>query len=355
MDGMNRWSWIAIGCLAGFVPGCDDDDDGTSSGSATSDDAPSTESGGPDDGTTTQPECTEIADCGSGQMCSDGTCEDMFWVVGDEGTVIRVGAGGQAEPHPSLPQDVAAIECIGTTEAWLVGGSGLVARTIDAGATWVIVDSPTTADLRDVEGDHGDVITAVGVDGTWIISRAGVMSSILGATGELRGVAMGTAGMLAVGEGGAVWAAEPGADVATQTAELDGAPWAIDLAHHATTGIAVGQSGAVWWSDDGTAWTRRDVDVVTDLHAVQIAGDGRGAIAVGDDGVVLHLDATSSRIVRVDDHALRAVHLDIHGAGAAVGLGGVVASTVDFGGTFAVHVVSEHDLRGVDSLGPTHW
>jgi hypothetical protein len=345
--------------VLGFVSACDDDDDDDGGKSPS-------ESGTPDDDSTggdgsgggmnpedPEPECMNDADCDSGMMCSGGQCMDTYWVVGGDGAVIRVAADGAALPHPALPTDMAAIECVGATEAWAVGDAGMMVQTTDAGASWHVVATGTSAALRDVEGDHAATVTAVGDDGTWIVLRDGATWPIVGATGDLEGVAMGGSGLLAVGRDGAVWSAEPEAAIAVQVAALDGPARAIDLAHDAGTAVAVGDAGALWWSTDGVAWTRREIGRTADLHGVQVARDGRAAIAVGD-GIVVHIDADGVRALDLGDAALRDIHLDSNGAGAAVGLDGVIASTTD-GEAFTVLRIGDADLFGVDALGSVHW
>ena len=351
----NGFLWLIVG----LTVACDNEDDDEPSSASEMPDGEDSGSSETGDGMTTmaepEPECADDAGCPDGQMCSGGQCIDMYWVVGDDGAVIRVGADGSAEVHPELPADMAAIECVGTAEAWAVGTGGVLVQTIDAGRTWQVIATTTTADLRDVEGDHADMITAVGVDGTWIAAQDGASWRIEGAEGSLEGVAMGGAGMLAVGRDGGVWAAEPQAGVTLRIAQLESPTRAIDLAHDSTAGVIVGDGGALWWSSDGVGWSRQAVGTNADLYAVQIARDGHAAIAVGDDGTIVRVEGSSVRVVTIGEYALRDFHVDTNGAGAAVGLGGVVAATFDGGDSFVVQRVGKADLFGVDALGTLHW
>jgi photosystem II stability/assembly factor-like uncharacterized protein len=337
--------------------GCDDDDGGDDDGGMTmSTTNPTGDDPTGDDPTGDAPECTIDTDCADGEMCQGGSCVDMFWAVGGDGSVIRVAGDGTAQPHPSMNASLAAIECVGTTDAWIVGDAGFVAQTTDGGASWIEVASGTRKPLRDVEGDHGATVTAVGVDGTWIVSEGAGFRAIVGARGDLEGVALGAAGILAIGGDGTVWAAEPSAALAVEIADVSGQPLAIDLAHDVQRGVIVGRAGGLWWSDDGVSWTARASGTRLDLHAVQIARDGRAAIAVGDTGVVVHIDPSQTRVVSLqDDLDLRDVHLDVRGHGAAVGRDGVIALTHDAGLTFDVFRTGTAPLVGVDALGPVHW
>lgn len=346
--------WISI-CLL-LTLACDDDDD--------DDDDPSTTmTGQPDDDDSSsstssaepEPECVNDGDCDSGMMCSGGECIDMFWVVGDDGAVIGVAENGGAAEHPRLPADLAAIECVGPTDAWAVGAGGLVAQTIDGGTSWATLPWPAAADLRDIEADESGTVATVGDAGTWIVLHRGAIRAVTGADGDLEGIGFGPSGVLAVGRDGRLWTADLESASATHVGTLDGEASAIDLAHETTIGVVVGPRGAVWWSDDATTWSRRDAGTQIDLYAVQVARGGHAAIAVGDDGTVLHIDADAIERVDIGDHALRDIHLDAWGKGAAVGRDGIVAATGDGGRTFAIHHPTTSHLFGVDAVGSTHW
>lgn len=339
-----------VGALA-LTNGCDDDDGGDDSDSGT----PTTMSSTDPTGNEPEPECTNNSDCAEGEMCSSGSCVDAFWAVGGDGSVLQVAGDGTSETHPPLNGELSAIECNGSTDAWVVGKAGFVAHTTDGGASWTEVVSGISEELRDVEADHGAMVTAVGTDGAWIVSDGAGFRSIAGAQGDLEGVGLGAAGVLAIGSDGTVWAAEPSAAVAVAIAEITTQPLAIDLAHDVPRGVIVGRAGGVWWSDDGVSWTARGAGTRLDLHAVQISRNGQAAIAVGDTGVVVHVDAESTRVLQVENADLRDIHLDWQGHGAAVGRSGVVALTRDAGLTFEVVQAGTSDLVGVDALGPAHW
>lgn len=362
MDGRRLYGLGATAVALALTSACDDDDGGDDDGgmtmsttNPTGSDPPAEESTG-DDPPDDEPECMSNNDCAEGEMCQGGSCVDMFWAIGGDGSVLRVAGDGAAEPHPPMDAGLAAIECVGLTDAWVVGDAGFVAQTIDGGTSWTEVVSGTQAALRDVEGDHGATVTAIGVDGTWIVSEGAGFRLVAGARGDLEGVALGAAGMLAVASDGTVWAAEPSAAVAVAIADVEGQPLAIDLAHDVQRGVIVGRAGGLWWSDDGVSWTARATGTRLDLHAVQIARDGRAAIAVGDSGVVVHVDQAQTSVLSLDvDLDLRDVHLDVRGHGAVVGDAGLVALTQDAGRTFDVFRVGASDLVGVDALGPAHW
>jgi photosystem II stability/assembly factor-like uncharacterized protein len=359
---LERSKWISMSPLLGLalVFCCDDGDDDDDD-----DDPSTTMTGQPDDGdddgtgsTSTaepEPECVSDSDCGSGMMCSGGECIDMFWIVGDDGVVIGVAENGDAVEHPPLPAALSAIECVGPSDAWAVGEAGLVAQTIDGGTSWAQLPWPATADLRDIEADEHGTVATVGDAGTWLVLHRGAIRAVSGAEGDLEGIGFGPSGVLAVGRDGRLWRADLDAAQATQVDALDGAASAIDLAHDTTIGVVVGPEGAVWWSDDASSWTRRDAGTHVDLHAVQVARGGHAAIAVGDDGTVVHIEATRIEIVDIGDAALRDIHLDAAGNGAAVGRDGIVAATSDGGRTFAIWRLTTKHLLGVDAVGSVHW
>src|SRR6185436_844045 len=59
------------------------------------------------------------------------------WLVGDNGSMFAVTAGGEASTYPlELDEHLLAIACHGEHTAWVVGDGGTILRSRDAGQTW---------------------------------------------------------------------------------------------------------------------------------------------------------------------------------------------------------------------------
>ena len=134
-----------------------------------------------------------------------------------------------------------------------VGDNGKIWRTVNQGAAWSGIASPTFDILLGVAHGEGDVIVAVGENGTVIRSTTD----------------------------GAAFSAITAPDNPSGTTHLR----AVDL--YGEVGVAVGDDGYMMRSVDGGAtWETIDALVSTALRGVTGSHHGRWT-AVGDDGVVL--------------------------------------------------------------------
>src|SRR4051812_38376513 len=71
------------------------------------------------------------------------------WLVGSSGMMINVQEDGTAGSYnPGTTANLNGIACRYAGEAWVVGDTGVVLYTDDAGATWTTQAVPTTANLR---------------------------------------------------------------------------------------------------------------------------------------------------------------------------------------------------------------
>src|SRR5690606_34096404 len=103
-----------------------------------------------------------------------------------------------------------------------------------------------------------------------------------------------------------------------------------------TEAVAVGDAGLLLRSGDGgEQWTLEPLATARDLHAVRIAGDASLVLAVGAAGAVVRLGLDDLAVDELLDPALslRALHIDHHGHGHAVGDHGVMVETHDAGVT----------------------
>ena len=75
------------------------------------------------------------------------------WLVGQSGTMLNVihdRLGDIGHYGLDVDDDLLGIACRGTQEAWVVGSSGVILATIDAGKTWRVQDPGNGQTLRAV-------------------------------------------------------------------------------------------------------------------------------------------------------------------------------------------------------------
>lgn len=156
-----------------------------------------------------------------------------------------------------------------------VGTGGAVARSIDAGDTWVDQTSGTTATLHDVEwASHLTRFVAGGDAGTVVKSPDGVTWTVPVAVGvdPVVAVEWASTNQVVIAEDvapplvyatsdGTTWApaAPPGV-----TASIKAVTYSACLGLY----VAVGSSGSVWTSPDGSTWQSQSSPVQQNLLAV---------------------------------------------------------------------------------------
>lgn len=352
---------VAIMCLGACDDGPDDStsDDGTTEATTAGETGDDTTTTGNNSSTTGETMCQDNSDCGSGQICQEGTCvtdPGSFWVVGGMGEIINV-SPTDAEHHPSPEQrDLAAITCYGNKRAWYVGAGGAGGYTEDGGQTWWRLELPSV-DLRAVASTDPLRVAVVGAGGTMLESTNGIeFEPVSGAQGVLTGVDLTPSATVAVGSDGRVWVHEFASEGAVKVHDAGVELHDLDFGDHTPIGAAVGAGGALLWSiDGGYTWQPRESHTSQDLFAVQVSSTGDQAIAVGANGVVVTIAGHSVEATQVDTADLNAIHLDAWGRGAAVGAQGHVLHTSDAGKSFVGHTVSTVELFGVDALGERHW
>jgi photosystem II stability/assembly factor-like uncharacterized protein len=217
-----------------------------------------------------------------------------LWVGGEHGLVARRQGDSWRWQSLGVAGAVEGLAFRGA-DAWAAGERGLLARSADGGATWALLDTQTTADLRDVQiaedgsvwvvGDRGTLLTTAG-GGEWRRVAAAEedlhAAALLGSDrvwvgggqpwGERRPVVLRSA------DGGATWerfeipARGRVLDLAFATSN-DG--WAV-VEDWGDDGDAA--SGSVYTtSDGGRTWSRRQT-APTVLTAIAGSGSGRGLV-----------------------------------------------------------------------------
>jgi photosystem II stability/assembly factor-like uncharacterized protein len=291
--------------------------------------------------------------------------DPSFWLVGDQGTMLAVTAGGEPSTYPlEHDEDLRAIACLGEHTAWVVGDAGTVLRSRDAGLSWDTIELGKTGVAGSVDWTALAVAEAsteplesvwlVGSDGAIAHTPDGGSSWIVvdGVAVDFTGVASSIDGSdaLAVADDGSIWQLDhAGASVVHQ---VDVPLYAIGRSTHGARATAVGADGIVLASTDGGAtWLELDRPTTHDLYAVRVDHDGQLSVAVGEAGVVVRLAADGAEVTEWADVGLYGLHLRHDGRGQAVGEAGTLLTTADAGLTWALtSLPTTATLRGVDDF-----
>jgi photosystem II stability/assembly factor-like uncharacterized protein len=295
------------------------------------------------------------------------------WLVGQSGTMLNVihdRLGDIGHYGLDVDDDLLGIACRGTQEAWVVGSSGVILATIDAGKTWRVQDPGNGQTLRAVAlaatstvfvaGDGG--VFRVTVDGgqTWrdLTAPAQAFTSVAARRKD------GQVALLASREG-LLFRYDATRDLLSR-ASIDGdagtgpgvgaALFSVVLSRDGQTAVAVGEGGRMLISRDGglSFWSQTPV-VADAIRDVWLVGEqGNRFVAVGDAGLVMDGATGGVPTVRsrlADGASLRALHLEASGHGAIVGDRGTLLFTEDGGQHWKQLATGEtRDLYGLDAL-----
>ena len=280
------------------------------------------------------------------------------WLVGDNGTMIRFDAQGNASGYPlELDADLNAIACHGVRTAWVAGEESTVLHSRDAGASWDAVDLQLVADWRALAvAEH----TPEGAEAVWVVGDAGAVAytpdggaswiAVPGADVDFTGVATDADGNLAiaVADDGSIWQLDEHAASSIRSGAT--ALRAIDWATHADIAVAVGDDGTMLRAVAGD-WIPVELSIDHDLYAVRVAADGSQIVAVGEAGVIVRLDGDEPKTIERQSETLYALHLGADGRGQAVGAAGSVLITSDAGAFWIAWMLTDApSLRGVDDF-----
>jgi photosystem II stability/assembly factor-like uncharacterized protein len=294
--------------------------------------------------------------------------DPSFWLVGDEGTMIRIDSFGEASGYPlETDADLRAIVCHGERTAYVVGDAGTLVHSRDAGASWTAIDleldvdwralavaehTPEGAEALWLVGEHGAIVHTPDGGGTWL--------TVPGASVNFTGVATRAEGdaAIAVADDGTIWALQ--AEGATLLRTGDDSLRAVAMAAHNGLTVAVGDGGTMLRRRAGEeAWEAVELGTSRDLFAVQVAADASLTLAVGEAGIVVRVHAAPNeqvgRVEQVEhlgqDLALRAVHLGANLRAQAVGDAGTVLLSRDAGLSWSAEsLTTRATLRGVDDF-----
>lgn len=222
-------------------------------------------------------------------------------VVGEDGTILRMRAGGRWRQFSSGTtrnlNDVSIAP--GTGVAWAVGDEGTILKSSDAGANWGFQAGPTLSfalHLRAVHalseeiawaaGDHATVLLTTDGGVTWRSTHGAHseglslskkhLKSIFGVNHK-RAWAVGDDGTIIFCNGLEAWKFErPSSKDLTGIAVRDDFP---------AIAVVTGSDGLIMTKEAGKAWKQRNTETSKNLHGIVMNGDR--LIAVGDDGLIL--------------------------------------------------------------------
>jgi photosystem II stability/assembly factor-like uncharacterized protein len=294
------------------------------------------------------------------------------WLVGQSGTMLNVihdRLGDIGRYGLDVDDDLLGIACRGTEEAWVVGSSGVILATADAGKTWRVQDPGNGQTLRAVALAATSTVFVAG-DGVFRVTVDGGQSwrDLTAPTQVFTSVAArrkdGQVALLASREG-FLFRYDATRDLLSR-AGIDGdagmgpgvgaALYSVVLSRDGQTAVAVGEGGRMLISRDGglSFWSQSPV-VADTIRDVWLVGDqGTRFVAVGDAGLVLDGATGGAPTVRprlAAGATLRALHLEASGHGAIVGDRGTLLFTEDGGQSWKQLQTDEsHDLFGLDAL-----
>jgi photosystem II stability/assembly factor-like uncharacterized protein len=187
------------------------------------------------------------------------------YAVGDRGVVVKTTDGGASwvlvSHFPQFADDLEDLLVIAPGELLAVGDPPGIFHSVNGGATWTAVPNPSTARLRDIEVVTGTTLCAVGDAGQVLRSSdAGLTWTLAGSAGNnvreqlwldaLNGYVVGPHLARRTSDGGATWSPIPG--IGEQTVESFNEAFATDPQH-----IFIMSDFHLWRSENGgTSWSQ---------------------------------------------------------------------------------------------------
>ncbi|MBM3242306.1 T9SS type A sorting domain-containing protein [Candidatus Poribacteria bacterium] len=220
------------------------------------------------------------------------------WIVGATGTILHTtdaGATWTAQTS-GITTNLTRVTFVNALEGWAVGASGVILHTADGGTTWAAQTSGVTTQLNGVafvSALEGWVAGASGVilhttDGglTWPAQTSGITTTLTRVVfvSATEGWTVGQGGViLHTIDGGLTWPAQ----TSGTTNVLNGVVFVSP-----EEGWVVGGAGTIRNTTDGgdTPWTGQTSGIATFLSGIASATSPSGLElwAVGQSGVILH-------------------------------------------------------------------
>jgi predicted CXXCH cytochrome family protein len=269
------------------------------------------------------------------------------WAVGGPGVVLHTSDRGAVweSQDPGTAQTLNAVAFADPSTGWVVGDGGTIRATVDRGSSWTTQTAGTSADLHGVAvsadgsrgwvvGDAGTILGTSDGGATWVPQTSSTSERLtaVSTVGDGRVWAVGDNGtMKRTVDGGATWTdvTVPGA------ARLNGVTF-VDALTGWVSGEAVG--GAAFLrktTDGGLTWAVQAVPTTRSLYGVTFVSATTGWV-VGDGGTILRTSDGGDTWTDQSTGTLDLRDAAMWGAGdaVAVGLNGRMLRTADSGTTW---------------------
>ncbi len=261
---------------------------------------------------------------------------DVFLVVGDDGTLLRSVSGViWSEEDSTVDSDLYRAAAGGDSYV-ATGAGGVIIHSADA-ETWTTVTSPTLSfidaliyadgEFMAVDGAGAVITSPDGV--TWTALTDGDSQPVNVGFVQTRSLAYGNSSYVAAGASGSMsystnktsWSSVSSGTTRT----------ILDVTYGLAGYVAVGQQGVALRSQNGLSWTVVNTGVLTDLSGVSYGPDGYVASGVG--GVIM---TSTDGLVWVQRYSrtTNALNASLYGNGlhlVAGRLGTILAAQVDPG------------------------
>ncbi|MCB9638917.1 MAG: hypothetical protein H6728_09245 [Myxococcales bacterium] len=216
-----------------------------------------------------------------------------FVASGFAGNLIRTTDNGVSwGDSPVLGGSFYGVDVSASSSSTLVtvGSSGVIQRSLDGGASWTAVTSPSTNTLYAVSSQGTSGFVAVGSLGTIHYSSNNGSSwatRTSGVTNTLNGVHCLSTRCLVVGSSGTVLVSTSSTALTWTKATTPSTDSLNAVAQNsATSAVAVGSFGLILWSNNGgNSWTTVTSPTTSSLYTVTAIGNGR-YLAADSAGVV---------------------------------------------------------------------
>ncbi|MEO5618285.1 MAG: YCF48-related protein [Candidatus Eisenbacteria bacterium] len=213
-------------------------------------------------------------------------------VVGNTGEILVTYDAGETWQRQSSGTvfNLNAVWFVSDSTGWAVGGNGTALRTVTGGRTWTLIPTGSSDNLMDVYFADPGTGWAVGSNGTVLTTTSGGSSWLKQnpTPNTLNGVSFaGTSNGWAVGNGGVILGSHDGG-VTWFTVQPAVTALALNAVWRRSEvrAYAVGAAGAAprtIATVDSTAWELRTAGAANNLNDVTFVSDSRGW-AVGDNG-----------------------------------------------------------------------
>jgi photosystem II stability/assembly factor-like uncharacterized protein len=233
--------------------------------------------------------------CGGGGGSFGDGGGSKSWLVGNAGSLLSQEGSKLISRTSHTNFDLLSIYCVDYVHGWVSGAGGLIIRSSDGGASWVVSETGTQSALyatafADVSlgiaaGDSGTIVRSQDGGTTWKAISSGTTQTLRAAAftrDKSLALVVGDNGtILRSIDGGKSFSPATGYDAPVSTSWV-----AVKLAADGKVGFLAGAGGELRATrDGGVTWTDL-AKAPAGLHGLSLKGDGTRVVAVGEGGLV---------------------------------------------------------------------